>query len=87
MAESTQFFIGRENITDALHPTGHCTCQHEGKCDWCEKHCFDCGGTKDQHPVTEEDIIETFGAKDDTLVHEFNSMKMDIAVEPAEENN
>ena len=38
-----------------------CTCAGEGVCDWCKTHCWDCGGTEDQHPVTEEYLSREFG--------------------------
>lgn len=28
---------------DLLHPSGACTCAHEGQCEWCRQHCLHCG--------------------------------------------
>ncbi|WP_147446635.1 hypothetical protein [Corallococcus sp. CA047B] len=30
-------------VTDAMHPTGRCTCAGEGACEWCRARCSICG--------------------------------------------
>jgi hypothetical protein len=78
MAESTEYFMRDEDVTQLLHPSGHCTCQGEGECNWCLEHCMECGGTTEQHPVTGDDLKQTFGAdweEQGAEPHDFCSMK------------
>lgn len=30
-------------MEDPLHPLGRCTCGGEGRCEWCQRRCPDCG--------------------------------------------
>lgn len=61
----TRIFVQHEgqrvDITPLLHPSGACTCAHEGQCEWCHKHCLHCGA-EETHEIHHTQICgEPFG--------------------------
>lgn len=49
------------DVTEALHPSGACTCAHEGQCEWCHQHCLHCGATKENEIHSKQTCGKPYG--------------------------
>jgi hypothetical protein len=79
MSKETRFIVAGEDgervdITELLHPSGHCLCNGKGTCSWCELHCARCGAPAELHPITQATIDEVLGPNSGEEPHEFDPM-------------
>lgn len=61
---TSRIIVNGCDMTDVLHPTGHCSCAGEGRCAWCKRPCpgcselwMDCSCIDDLVTITKVDMF------------------------------